>query len=267
MRIQLLLLFGAVLASTGSATAGDGQHPWSGDWYLKLGASGFLTREYAGSSTRILQASPLVSLGKTGSTTRFSSRNDNMSYGFLDGGAYRVGVVGKFIIRRDDNDSDDLKGLAPIKFGGEVGGFAEVYPSDWLRLRAEIRQGIRSHHGVVTEIAADGFTDLTPKLRLSGGPRMTAATRDYFDAYYGVDKSEAAASGLGEYKPHGGLNTVGVGGALTWQVTDKIETSAFVEYQRLLGSAASSSLVRERGSPNQIVVGVAASYRFGFSLP
>jgi len=39
------------------------------------------------------------------------------------------------------------------------------------------------------------------------------------------------------------------------------------EYRRLLGPAADSSLVQERGSRNQVLVGLSATYRFDFTLP
>lgn len=53
---------------------------------------------------------------------------------------------------------------------------------------------------------------------------------------------------------------------MTWKVTDKITTSAFAEYSRLLGPAAQSILVRERGSRDQLTIGLSATYRFDFTL-
>ncbi len=250
-----------------SACAEDGRYFWSGDWYLKIGATGFLGPKYEGAPKRMLQAAPLVSLGKAGSTVRFSSRNDNMSYAFFDQGSFRAGVTGKLIFRRDEDTSSDLEGLEPVKFGGELGGFAEVYPTDWMRVRAEVRHGVRSHHGVAADVAADAFADVSSNVRISGGPRLTAATRDYFDAYYGVNATESAASGLSTYEPYGGLHSVGLGAAITWAATDRLETIAYAEYRRLMGAAADSSLVRERGSRNQLLVGLGATYRFDFTLP
>ncbi len=58
----------------------------------------------------------------------------------------------------------------------------------------------------------------------------------------------------------------GIGGAVTWKTTEKVTTSAFGEYSRLLGPAADSSLVKERGSPNQFLFGVSATYRFDFQM-
>lgn len=43
---------------------------------------------------------------------------------------------------------------------------------------------------------ADALADVSGNVRISGGPRLTAATCDYFDAYYGLNAAESAASGL-----------------------------------------------------------------------
>lgn len=256
----------AALCAPAAAEAGEGAFGWmSGDWYLTIGATGLVAPKFEGSSKYMLSAVPLVSLGKAGNETRFSSRNDNISLALVDDGAVRAGLAGKFLFSRD-NDADELKGLEPVRWGGEVGGFMEFYPLDWMRIRAEVRQGIRAHHGVVGDVAADAFHDVTPAVRISGGPRLSFASASYFDAYYGVDAGEAAASGLAEYHPGGGLKSAGVGGAVTWKVTDPVTASLFGEYARLTGPAAKSSLVRERGDRNQFTFGVSTTYRFDFSM-
>jgi outer membrane scaffolding protein for murein synthesis (MipA/OmpV family) len=249
-----------------SARAGDGLFDWvHGDWYLTVGATGLVAPNFEGGNKYLFSAQPIISLGKVGPEARFVSRNDNISFSLYDSGGVRAGLTGKILWGRD-NDIDDLKGLDPVRFGGEIGGFAEFYPTDWLRVRGEVRQGIRSHHGVVADVAADAFYDVVPEVRVSGGPRLSFASSDYFDAFYGVDATEAAASGLSEYHPGGGLKSVGIGGAITWKTTDRVTTSLFGEYARLMGPAADSSLVKERGSPDQFTVGVSAAYRFDFRM-
>ena len=204
---------------------------------------------------------------KVGPEARFVSRNDNISLSLYDNGAVRAGIVGKLIWSRDSSDHAALNGVHDVKFGGEAGVFAEVYPTDWLRVRGEVRHGIRSHDGVVADVSADAFHDITEKVRISGGPRLSAATEGYYDAFYGVNAAEAAASGLTAYNPtSGGLKSIGVGGAVTWKTTDNVTTSLFGEYARLQGPAARSSIVRERGSRDQFTVGVSATYRFNFTF-
>ncbi|MCF3640654.1 MipA/OmpV family protein [Rhizobium sp. TRM95111] len=266
MRSSVLAAVAAAVLSL-PATASAADHWWSGDWYLKLGASGAVGPRFEGSDSYIFQAAPMISLGKAGNVVRFSSRNDNPAFALIDSGAFRAGITGKLVMPRDNDDSDDLRGLAPVKLGVELGGFAEVYPTDWLRLRGEVRHGIRSHSGLVADVSADAFADVTETVRVSAGPRMTFASNDAMDAYYEVTPARAARSGLSAYNPDGGIQSAGVGAAVNWQATDKIETSLFGEYKRLMGDAADSSLVRERGKRDQFLIGVSATYRFDFTIP
>ncbi|RWL95848.1 MAG: MipA/OmpV family protein [Mesorhizobium sp.] len=245
------------------AQAGEGS--WiSGEWYLTLGATGLVAPNFEGGKKYMLSAQPIISLGKIGPEARFTSRNDNISLALIDDGSVRAGLTGKFIFSRDSKD--ELKGLDPVRWGGEAGGFFEFYPLDWVRARAELRHGIRAHNGFVADIAADAFYDITPTVRISGGPRVSFASSNYFDAYYGVNSKEAAASGLSEYHPGGGVKSAGLGGAITWKVTEPMTASVFTEYSRLMGPAADSSLVKERGDRNQWTFGVSTSYRFNFTM-
>lgn len=251
-------------ASAENAEKSSGRYFWSGNWSLTVGGDFYRQPRFTGSSKYILSAQPLISFGQTGVAERFSSRNDNISFALLDMQDFRVGVTGEFLMARGGSQADGLK---DVPWGGEVGGFMEFYPTDWFRMRAELRHGIRAHKGIVGELAGDAFYDVTPTIRVSGGPRASFGSKKYFDTYYGINAEESAASGLSVYDPDGsGISSVGLGGAITWKTTDKITTSLYTEYSNLQGKAADSSLVKERGSRNQLTVGVSATYRFDFTL-
>lgn len=256
--------FFANSASAENVEKSSGRYFWSGNWSLTVGGDFYRQPRFTGSSKYILSAQPLISFGQTGVAERFSSRNDNISFALLDMQDFRVGVTGEFLMSRGGSQADGLK---DVPWGGEVGGFMEFYPTDWFRMRAELRHGIRAHKGIVGELAGDAFYDVTPAIRISGGPRVSFASKKYFDTYYGINAEESAASGLSVYDPDGsGISSVGLGGAITWKTTDKITTSLYTEYSNLQGKAADSSLVKERGSRNQLTVGVSATYRFDFTL-
>jgi outer membrane scaffolding protein for murein synthesis (MipA/OmpV family) len=266
-RIRSVLIAATVVALSESAYAGDGGFfDWiHGDWKLIVGATGMVGPDFEGAKDMMFSVSPIISVGKAGPDARFTSRNDDISFSLYDNGFLRAGVTGRIIFERDSED--ELEGLDPVRFGGEIGGFAEVYPTDWLRIRGEVRQGIRSHDGVVADVAADAFLDVTPSVRVSGGPRISFASEEYFESYYGVNAGEATDSGLSEYHPDGGgIKSIGFGGAYDWKATEKLTASVFSEYSRMLGEAADSSLVEERGSPNQFTFGVSAAYRFDFTM-
>ncbi len=242
------------------------KHFYSGNWSLTLGASVYTAPKYEGDKNYDINVDPMISIGKAGRVERFTSRNDNISFSLLDRQLIRMGLVGKILTGRDSDTSGDLKGLKRVKWGGEAGGFAELYPTDWLRLRGELRQGFRSHDGVTADLAVDAYTNITDTVRLSGGPRAFYATKDYFKNYYGVNAKESLRSGLREYHADDGWGSVGLGGAVTWKTTPKVTTSLFGEYKRLVDVAGDSSLVDQRGDKNQFTVGVSATYRFDFSI-
>jgi outer membrane protein len=239
---------------------------FSGDWYVKLGGSGFTAPKYQGDNKNELGVSPIIAIGRQGPSERFSSRNDSAGFGMFDNGAVNGGIAAKLIMPRDEGDADDLRGMSKIKLGGEAGAFANVYPTDWLRVRGEVRQGIRSHSGLVADLSVDAFTDLAEGVQFSAGPRATWVSSKYNDKYYGVTPAQAAAGAPSAYSPSGGLHSAGLGAEVKWKVTEQAEVGSFAEYRRLMGDAGDSSLVRERGSKNQFVVGVQASYKFGFSI-
>lgn len=255
-----------VLPATASAEQG-GLFDWvHGDWKLVVGATGMVAPDFEGARDLMFRVSPIISLGKAGPEARFTSRNDNISFSLFDDGRIRAGATGKIVFQRDGDDANELKHLDPVRFGVELGGFVEVYPTDWIRVRGEVRHGIRSHSGVVADVAVDAFKDIGDSVRISGGPRMSWASADYFDAYYGVNEAESVKSGLSEYDPGNGLKSIGIGGSYDWKATDRLTTSVFGEYSRLMGAAADSSLVKEVGSPNQFTFGVSAAYRFDFTM-
>jgi MipA family protein len=267
--LRLLALASALASSVAPASIAKADSMWdwmSGQWSLTVGGAGYVAPEYEGADSYHITGMPLISIGRTGSQARFYSLNDSASIAIVDTGVIRFGPAAAILLPRDESDSDDLRGLGDVPWGLEVGGFLDVYPTDWMRVRTEVKAGIHAFTGVVADVALDAFTDITPTVRISGGPRLSLASQGYFDAYYGVTPSESIASGLAVYDPDGGLRSAGVGGAIAWKATDKVETTLFAEYRRLLGPAADSSLVEERGSENQFTIGVAATYRFDFAL-
>jgi outer membrane scaffolding protein for murein synthesis (MipA/OmpV family) len=238
----------------------------SGNWTATVGGTVLLAPRYRGASGNLaFFAQPIISISKSGRAAPFVSRNDGISFALIDSGMFRVGPVGRLVFRRDDDDRD-LRGLGQTKWGGELGAFVDFYATSWLRVRTELRHGIRAHHGIVADVSADAFWDYSPALRFSAGPRISWASADAIRPYFGVNAAQSAASGLAPYAPGSGIQSYGFGGAITWKVTDRFTTSFFAEYSRLTGPVADSSLVRQRGSIDQFTVGMSATYRFNFGL-
>ena len=113
-----------------------------GDWKLTVGATGMVAPDFEGAKDMMFSVSPIISLGKAGPEARFTSRNDNISISLFDNGAFRAGLNGKFLFARDDGDSDELRGLDPVRWGGETRRLRGIL-SD--RLAARARRGAARH--------------------------------------------------------------------------------------------------------------------------
>jgi outer membrane protein len=274
----ILVLFVVVVGSSGSASA-QSANPlpsfnWpplpsvSGPWTVTVGASGQLVPDFEGADHEKLSAVPIFYIHRTGTSDEaFHSPRDGASFALIDYEGFRAGPVGAYKAARTASSSSALNGLGDVKGAVEVGGFAEYFPVDWFRTRVEVRQGFGGNHGVEADASADVIVPISPRFTWSGGPRLTLEDTEATSPYFGISAVQAADSGLPAYGAHGGVHSAGAGTQLRYQIDPKWEVHSYVEYDRLLGSAADSPLVTLRGSPNQVNVGLGASYSFDVRVP
>lgn len=270
-RKQLGVVAGLVLAQFAMqpVAAGEALAPAKpgDDWIVTLGAEGRVVPSYEGSSRYVFLPVPLLDIRSADSPRRFTNPRDGLTVGLFSSGSFRAGVTGKAVLPRRQNDDSNLAGLGNVDWAIEVGPFVEYYPVPWLRTRAELRQGIGGHHGVVADISADFIAQLTPKLTWSMGPRASFASASALAPYFSITPAQSLASGLPVYNASGGFRSFGAGTLVRYEWSPEWATHFFAEYDRLADSAANSPLVTLRGSANQVQVGVGATYSFGVKGP
>jgi outer membrane protein len=234
----------------------------SGDWTITIGGGGELQPDFEGAKRYTFSPVPVFSIHRAGSSQPFRSPRDGASIALIDFAGFRAGPVGKFRGARTAGSFTELNGLGDVKFALEIGGFAEYFPVDWFRTRAEVRRGFGGHDGVVADFSADVIVPVLERFSLSGGPRFTLQDSRATAPYFSIDPAQAMASGLPAFDAKGGAHVLGAGAQARYQLSPQWEVHSYLEYDRLLGSAAASPLVTLRGSPNQTVVGLGASYSF-----
>ena len=87
-------------------------------------------------------------------------------------------------------------------------------------------------------------------------------TRRFQRAYFGVDSDAALASGLPAYRPNGGIYALAATSGLSYQFDPRFGMFGYARYERLVGDAAKSPIIRELGSRNQFSGGLGLSYTF-----
>lgn len=266
MRFWVVLLSGlaGVMAATMPAAAQGPQRAPTGttDWTLTLGVEGRVLPTYQGSDDYTFMPSPLIDVRRAGTPRRFRSPDDGASFGLFETSTFRIGPTVRVRRGRDADDDSSLRGMGDVDWTIEPGLFAEFWPMAWLRTRAEVRHGFGGHEGWVSDLTADIVVPVTSQLTLSGGPRLRLADADALNPYFGVTAAQSAASGLPAYSAGGGVQYIGVGAMARYEWSPQWATHFFVEYTRLQDDAADSPLVALRGSPDQVQIGIGASYSF-----
>jgi outer membrane protein len=267
LRIRFGLAAVLVAGTVVSAQAADFVTPaWAPgaakDWTVTIGVEGRMTPSYEGSDRYVFLPLPLFDVRKAGTPRRFHGPRDGFGVPILDTGMFRAGPAIKIKLPRRESDDSDLNGLGNVDWTIEVGGFLEFWPTQWLRTRGELRQGIGGHHGIVGDLMADLVMPVTPQLTLSGGPRTTFMSDKAVDPYFSVNAVQSANSGLPVYSAGGGFYSYGAGVQARYEWSPQWATNVFVEYARLTGDAADSPIVALRGSRDQWQVGLGVSYSF-----
>lgn len=243
------------------------------DWTVSVGIEARVLPQWPGASDHKFGVSvlPLFNIRNQGTPPIFFGPRDSFGFGILNFSQLRIGPAILFVGDRPAQNYKELYGLGSVNYTAQVGIFADFWALPWLRLRGEVRQGIGGETGVTGDIFLDAIVPVGQWV-LSAGPRVTLQTTAAVSPYFTITQAQAAGtvaaaptSGLVPLLPYnasGGLYSYGAGTKVQYAFSQQWSAHGFVEYQRLTGSVADSPIVTVRGSPNQFIYGVGATYSF-----
>jgi MipA family protein len=264
----LVALSVPVVASAADADARGSVSPAPAyDWTVTIGAEGRVEPIFLGSTRDVLLPYPIIAVRRFGTPEPFRGPRDGIGIGLFEWNNFQIGPVGQLRMPRRQRLDAALQGLGNVPWAVELGVFAEYWWVPWLRTHAELRQGFNGHHGLVSDIFLDAVVPVGPQWTLSAGPRITLASTSATTPYFSIDAAQSAASGLPLFNAKGGVRSVGAGTQARYLWTPQFATHAFIEYERLSGDVASSPLVVQRGSANQLTVGFGATRFFDIKSP
>ncbi len=237
------------------------------DWTVTVGAEGRIEPIFQGSKRDVVLPYPIFAVRRFGTPEPFRGPRDGAGIGLFGDSTFQVGPVGSLELPRREKFDSALQGLGNVPWALELGVFAEYWAVPWLRTRVEVRQGFNGHHGIVSDVFVDAVVPVGTQWTLSGGPRLTLATTAALAPYFSIDATQSAASGLPVFDAKGGVQSFGAGTQARYFWTPQFATHAFLEYERLTGDTASSPLVAQRGTPDQLTVGFGATHSFDIKSP
>ncbi len=241
-------------------------------WTLSVGFAPIYAPAWQGSRDMALSVFP--DLRMTYKDAVYASVQEGLGWNAINHDGWKIGPIARLRFGRRESTggspflitggSAALRGFGDVKLAGEVGGFVQYNVDRRVALRTEVRRGFGGHEGVVAEPSIR-FTDRAGKFRYSLALRSTFASADYTNVYFGVSAQQGLNAGLAPYRTGSGLVSAGVSGSLTRPLGSRAEYGALTllaGYDRLGNVVANSTLIRQRGRPDQFTLGLAYGYRF-----
>lgn len=255
----LILGIAATLPAWGGASAQQ-----TDDVRVRVGLGAQLQPDFIGAKHS--DVAPLFNLNVARGTKefKFGAPDDSPSIAIVSSGGFSVGPAVNLQGRRRDSDVGAPVGSVPRTI--EAGAFAQYFVGDSFRVRAELLKGLNGHNGLLGSVGADKIWRDGDRYLFSIGPRVLFSNGRFEDAYFGVTPAAALASGLPTYRPNGGIYGVALTSSASYQLSGPWGLFGFARYERLVGNAAKSPIIRDLGSGNQFSAGIGVNYTFNLHL-
>lgn len=249
----------AWLALAPAWTAASAQEA-SDDIRVRVGLGAQVRPEFYGADKT--EVGPLwdIDIARGDDQFSFEAPDDHLAIPLLSENGFAAGPV--LNIEQSRSDKDVGLPLGKVKTTIEAGVFAEYLAVGSFRVRGEARKGIGGHEGVVGSIGADYISRDGDNYVFSIGPRLLFSDGRYQRAYFGVSPTAAIATGLPAYRPEGGVHAAALASGLSYQFNPRFGMFGYGRYERLMGDAAKSPVIRQLGSRNQYSAGIGLSYTF-----
>lgn len=250
-----LVLLAMVLPTCGAAAE---------TWRVRVGAGAEVRPEFPGADSMEISPYPEVSVARGEEAFGLGAPDDSFDIKLVSSGGFSAGLDAALSQPRADSDVGSPVG--DVSRTVEVGGFVQHMLGESFRVRAEARQALGGHDGLVGSLGADYFARDADRWTFSIGPRVRFADSDYMDAYFGVRPEVSILTLLPVYDPDGGVKAIGAISGFTYSLGGPFGLYGFARYDRLVGDAKDSPIVETFGSPNQFSAGLGLSYIFNIKL-
>lgn len=219
--------------------------------------------KFPGASDLGINPMPIIDIRRPGQRIEFEAPDEGFGFGLLGRESrFNLGPTIQFQGRRDQDDVGAAVGN--VGFTVEAGAFVEAYLGENFRIRAEGRQGIGGHEGLIGDIGMDLIARDEDRTIFSIGPRVRLADDDYMNAYFGLSPAASGVTGIPVYTPEAGVFSLGgIAGIRHHFGSDgRWGVHGYARYDRLVGDAADSPIVIGFGSVDQYSAGLGFSYTF-----
>ncbi|MGL4207675.1 MAG: MipA/OmpV family protein [Aeromonadaceae bacterium] len=180
---------------------------------------------------------------------------------------WEAGPVLNVRLGRSEVDDPVVATLPEFGMGLEAGGFVGWHYLNTEGIPYRVRTGLMAITSVAGQTEGSSLSPyaslwvpLSRTLFVGLGGGATWSDDDFMQQFFSIDAAGSAASGLAQFQAEAGFRQVYIWPALMWRVSEQWMVGAGIFCQHLLGDAAASPIVSERGDENQWSGGVGIGY-------
>ncbi|MEL6322940.1 MAG: MipA/OmpV family protein [Pseudomonadota bacterium] len=163
---------------------------------------------------------------------------------------------------RENVEDAAVNALRSVPATVEAGLFVRT-KTEPASLSAEVAGDILGEtNGVVGEIGASVPIPVADQFTLVSAVGLFGANDAFADAFFSVEQTDVAASGLPWYEASGGVLGAAEGLSACYLFSQSVSASGSLRYIQLAGDAADSPIVSERGSRDQVVASLGLTVGF-----
>ena len=265
-RVRLAsLLLGGLLVLTGRVGAAGLSVDDVVPNFIGLGAGS--TTQWHGSQDRMVGAMPGARIKLQGS--RFVEwYGPYVGLNLLeDDNGWEAGPLLNVRLGREGVDDPVVAQLPEIGLGLEAGGFVAWHHARLTGIPYRLRLGLMASHAVLGQTEGSQLTPyaslwvpLSEKLFIGSGLGATWASQSFMQQYFGVSPAAAEASGLPSFQADAGFRQIYWWPGVLWRIHPRWMLGAGAYGQYLVGDAADSPIIRERGDRWQWTFGLGLGY-------
>lgn len=209
-----------------------------------LGAGVAATPRFQGADTYKAQPLPLIDV-KYGRF--FAKVGDGIGVNVIETPMFTAGVSVNWMQGYDADDVPEgvhgVDAALGARFFGTVRFKGVVATLAATQAVTEKERGLLVNAGLAYPIS------VTERLRITPSLGTSWANGKYLNGYFGIDSSEAAASGLARYEPTSGFKDVSFRLNASYRITDRINAVGSAGFTHLLDKAGDSPIVKRRTQP------------------
>lgn len=225
--------------------------------------------DYSGSDDYTWVAAPAAQY-KFGETNRsISLWGPFGSANLIDSPKWSAGPTLSLRFGRQDVEDEVVKRMSEVDHTGEAGAYVAYMHINtegipWIaRVATGVQWDVRDvYDGAYAWASGQFFVPLREDIFVGLGGGVGGGSTSFVNAYYAVTPQDALASGLPSFRGSSGVTNYYVWPAIIWRFHPNWLAGVGGMYQRLIGDAADSPIVRDRGSASQWFGGAGLAYLF-----